>query len=519
MIVPPTPGPQSYVVLLFLYPLLSYILFQRLPLRHAMVWTIALGYLLLPAAWVVNINLPLVPSLDKALMPALMASVLMYVALRKQAAQSRYMRGDAASAAAPEWILPGLLPRSTIGAVLVLSMFGGAFMTVMTNTDPQVFGPTVLPGQRPYDFFGISLTMLITLIPLLLGRKFLADTEGHRILLTVLCSSALIYTLPALYEVRMSPQINIMVYGFFQHDFAQHIRAGGFRPVVFLDHGLLLGIFLTCAVIGMATLTRLTTGLPRALYMIGIPFLVGVLFLSKTLGALIIIVLLLPIALLLPIRLQLIAAACVAAITLTYPLLRGAGLIPTAEIAQIAHAFDADRGRSLGFRLDNEDEILERASERPLFGWSGYGRWMIYDEETGRTFTVADGEWIIAIAQWGWVGYIAKFGLLCLPLILFAIRQKRYEIGLATAGMCLVIAANLIDLIPNSNPSPLIWMAAGALLGRLETRRDTVADPAETETAARPAMARTAVPAAAARLSAETGRYSRFPQQHRRRSS
>lgn len=515
MIVPPTPGPQSYVVLLFIYPLLAYFLFKRLPLRPAMVWTIAAGYLLLPAAWVVNIDLPLIPSIDKTLMPPLMATVLMYFGLRKQAAQAKFLRGDEAARAAarPTWILPGLIPRSTIGAVLVFCMFGGAFMTIMTNTDVLYFGPTTLPAQRPYDFFAVSLSMLITLIPLLLGRKFLADKEGHKILLTVFCGSALIYSLPALYEVRMSPQLNIMIYGFFQHDFAQHMRAGGFRPVVFLDHGLLLGIFLACAVIGMATLTRLTTGLPRALYMIGIPFLMAVLFLSKTLGALIIIVLLLPVALFLPIRLQLIAAACVAAVTLTYPLLRGAGVIPTAEIAEMAYNFDADRGRSLGFRLQNEDEILERASERPLFGWSGYARWMIYDEETGRTFTVADGDWIITIAQWGWVGYIAKFGLLCIPLILFAIRQKRYEIGLATAGMCVMIAANLIDLLPNSNPSPLIWMAAGALLGRLETKSDTVLAASEAQ-----ATAQTAMPAAA-RMSADAGRYSRFPQQHHRRTS
>ena len=111
MIVPPIPGPQSYVVLLIVYPFLAYFLFQRLPLRSAMVWTITVGYLLLPAAWVVNIDLPLIPSVDKALMPVLMATVLMFFGLRKQAAQAKFKRGDPQAQNGPSWVLPGLLPR------------------------------------------------------------------------------------------------------------------------------------------------------------------------------------------------------------------------------------------------------------------------------------------------------------------------------------------------------------------------------------------------------------------------
>lgn len=46
-----------------------------------------------------------------------------------------------------------------------------------------------------------------------------------------------------LYEVRLSPQLHRIFYGYFPHSFAQQVRGGGFRPVVFLQHGLWVAFF------------------------------------------------------------------------------------------------------------------------------------------------------------------------------------------------------------------------------------------------------------------------------------
>ena len=51
-----------------------------------------------------------------------------------------------------------------------------------------------------------------------------------------------------IWEARMSPQINQQLYGFFAHDWLQHIR-NGFRPIIFLAHGLRVGIFLAMAMV------------------------------------------------------------------------------------------------------------------------------------------------------------------------------------------------------------------------------------------------------------------------------
>ena len=74
--------------------------------------------------------------------------------------------------------------------------------------------------------------------------------------------------------------------------------------------------------------------------------------------------------------------------------------------------------------------------------------------------------WIITIGSWGWVGYISQFGLLILPTIFLAARRRDLEISYATAGLALMLAANLLDMIPNATLTPLTWLIGGALAGR-----------------------------------------------------
>lgn len=57
-------------------------------------------------------------------------------------------------------------------------------------------------------------------------------------LLKVLALACLAYSLLALWEVRMSPRLNREIYGFFGHSWSQHVRYGGYRPILFLNHGI-----------------------------------------------------------------------------------------------------------------------------------------------------------------------------------------------------------------------------------------------------------------------------------------
>lgn len=474
----PVPGPQAYLIL-FLWPVVVAILFRKLPMQPAVIWSLLGAYLLLPTAWVVNVDMPLLPALEKHTLPAIVTVIFAALTLRRIEKAHQRLRTVPQGQFIRPMSLPGWLPRSAIGMGLFLVMIGGIFMSIMTNRDVLIYGDTVVPAMRLYDALSLILEVLVMLLPVFLGRKFLANDAGHRHLLTAMVVAAIGYSFLALYEIRMSPQLNNLVYGFFPHSWAQHIRGDGFRPLVFMDHGLVWAIFLSMSILAAATLARMTKDVARARYIMATCYLFAVLVLSKSLGALMITIVLLPVVLLMPVRLQLMAAAIIAGLSLSYPMLRGAHLIPTDAFVEIvATEIDPSRAQSLGFRFHHEDALLEKANERATFGWGGYTRWRIYDEQ-GNDLTVSDGAWIINIAQRGWVGYVAQFGFLSLPLILFFFRRKRYDVELATTGLCLIIAANLVDLLPNDSLSPLLWLAAGALLGRIELQRKDVAPSTE----------------------------------------
>ena len=450
-------------IALFGWPLVTVLAALRTHWPVAVIIGIFGGYLLLPERH--GINLPLLPTFNKDTIPSL-TLIILALLLRPGQWQAGMPQGTPAEIPRPGW-----LPTTMLGKLLLFLFLFGAIMTALTNGDQLVFGPRVTPGLSLYDGFASIVASTALLVPLILGRKYFASPEAHRLLLAGLVIAAFLYSFLALYEVRMSPRLNSMVYGFFPHDWRQHIRGDGFRPIVFLLHGLQLSLFLGMGTLAAIGLYRVSTGTKRTLALTAALWLFMALVLSKSLGALIVVIVLAPIVLFLSVRLQLPASMMVAVIVLTYPMLRSADVIPTDRLIAIAEDIDPGRAASLAFRIRHEDALLERAAERPLFGWGGRGRNRIYNEETGASQSVTDGSWVITIGSGGWAEYLSRFGLLTLPIILLALRSRRMEIDPATAGLSLVLMANAIDLIPNSGQTPITWLIAGALLGRLEFER------------------------------------------------
>ena len=71
-------------------------------------------------------------------------------------------------------------------------------------------------------------------------------------------------------------------------------------------------------------------------------------------------------------RAQARIAAAIAMGFLAMPALRHSGLVQFDGFVNWVNGFAPDRASSLQFRLDNEDELLARAMEQPLFGWGGW---------------------------------------------------------------------------------------------------------------------------------------------------
>lgn len=441
------PNAIAYLVLLT-WPLVAMAIFRKLPIERAVIWSILAGYLLLPPR--TAFDAPMIPPLDKFAIANLSAFLCATLLMKHKVA---------------------LLPDSWVARALLLLFMASPVATVMTNADPIWFNVGGLPGLRLYDLISVGTNQLLTVLPFFLGRQLLGKPDAHREFLVALSLAGLAYSLPMLVEIRLSPQINVWIYGFFQHDFLQMMRQGGFRPIVFLSHGLMVAFFTLTALLAATALWRLEPTARRGPWMLATGYLAVMLVLCKTMAVLIYAAALMPVLMVCGTKTQVRLAAVLAAFAMLYPILRGADLVPVDAILEQVAAQSADRAQSLEYRLDNEEVLLARAQERPWFGWGLWGRNLIYDVTTGKSDSVTDGTWIIVIGIFGWAGYIAQFGLLTLALLLFSFRVRKSVPGTLSpyAGpMALILGVNMIDLLPNSSLTPITWLMAGAMLGHVE---------------------------------------------------
>lgn len=516
-------------IVLLTSPIVFAVLFRLLPLKQAIVATFLTGYLLLPK--LPRYDLPLLPEISKDTIPALMALVCSLLAVMVAGRRSATVGAARLSPdRSARW-----LPTHIVLRVLLALILLGAVGTVLTNGDAvAITDERVLPGLRPYDLFNVVSSAFISLLPFMLGHRFLSDREGQRVLLIGLGLAGFIYCLPALAEIRLSPNLNRWVYGFFPHAWKQHLRAGGYRPVVFLHHGLWLGIFLAMTALAAFSVRSFLRDIRGMAWFAAGVWIAGTLFLAKSLGALIILTALLPLALFATTRLKLLASGLIVVAILIYPMMRGAHLVPIDSIISAAGRIDEERAGSLKFRLDQEEVLLQKFSEKPLFGWGTWGRSFVYNNETGEKTTVTDSQWILIIGYFGWAGYIGWFGLLGGSVLLLAFRRRDIELNPETGALGLVVTANIVDLMFNATLVPVTWLVAGSVAGALVTAPRTAPDDApaaEDRVPARPRRTgppQKAVPppglAGAARGSAPAaqavpggGRYTRQTRLHHRK--
>jgi hypothetical protein len=308
----------------------------------------------------------------------------------------------------------------------------------------------------------------------LLGRMYLTTPGAFRDLIIGTAMAAIIYLPLCLIELRISPQLHRFVYGFAQHDFNQTLRFGGYRPMVFMKHGLTLATWIVTALIMIAFLTwttsssklrgasresaRLTTYvvvlLPMAILMKSTAAALlgvggwGVLCLSRWL----------------PSRIWLLLLMAVPPV---YVSLRISGKFSGESLVQLAEKHVShDRAQSLKFRLDNENLLAERALEKRVYGWGGWGRARIQDE-WGKDRSVTDGLWIITFGDRGFVGLVALLLALHLPVyrFLFLFPPRTWsDPRIAPMAVCSVVTVLWsIDCLLNAGFNHTFLLIVGGL--------------------------------------------------------
>jgi len=324
----------------------------------------------------------------------------------------------------------------------------------------------------PYDGGSAVFEMsMIWGVPYLLGRVYFSEPGALHDLAVAVVTAALVYVPFCLWEVRMSPQLHASVYGFQPHEsFLQSVRFGGYRPSVFMNHGLAVGLFMTTGTLIALWIWR--TGARKDLWGVPIGWLCAALvmtaLLCKSTGALALLVLgfavlegarrlrssiPLLIVLLLP------PAYCVA---------RTAGWSGRPLVSLVSKLVNEERAESVEFRIVNEDLLIAKALHRPELGWARWGRSRVYDE-SGKDISIIDGLWILTLGTSGLVGLISLGVALALPaLLLMAVFPGRHwgDSRLAPATALAVVGTlGMIDDVFNSLLTPIFPAIAGSLGG------------------------------------------------------
>lgn len=442
----------AYIVLFGWFFVVLY-LFRAYSIQQAIVTSIIGGFLILPFG--LAVDPPLIPPLDKASIPSLAAFFIL-----------RFFLGRRIK----------VPPRFSLVGVCYIICLVGPFITVLNNSSPYGF----IRGLTSYDALSALIQQWIVLIPFILGYGFIRSADSVLVLLKSILIAGLFYSILMLFEVRMSPQLHNWVYGYHgMGGFAQQKRYDGFRPTVFLGHGLYVAFFAVTVLFTSEILSNIKERVSKR-FSAGqlTTYLFVVLVFCKSVASIIYGAVMLPLMHYGKVKLQIKVAVMIALFAILYPLMRLYDVLPLDDVLHFINSLDEARGQSLGYRFDMETMLLAHVREQVFFGWGGWGRNRVYSE-MGGDLTVADGYWMIIFGNYGLIGFLSVFGLLAMPIFKAASvmkgKVKSFD-QVTLAGMSLILAINMFDLLPNDTLTPLTWLVAGALLGRSEELKKQLKD-------------------------------------------
>ena len=429
------------------WPLFAVILYFVLPLNRATIWTILAAQLFLPVG--AFLKYEMVPQFDKKTIPNLciLAGCLIVQRFTKA------------------------VPLHLVAKFLLFVFLLGPIATSLLNGDPLFYGTRAVAGVGLYDAISTLESLCIDLIPFFIARRFLAQSDDTKEILRALVLAMLFYSVLLFFEMRFSPQLHNWVYGYNLAEFLQSVREEGYRPMAFMGHGLLAAFFVATSLMASVAFWRARTPL------INLPlsgpslYLATLLIMCKSFGATLYATAVAPLIGLASPRSQMRIAVLLVSVCLLYPTLRSMDLFPTALTVDAANLVSTERADSLQFRFEHEDQLLTHAFRRPVLGWGRFGRSRVYDPQTGEDLSVTDGDWVITIGQFGFVGFFAKFGLFAFVVFRAASALKFLKSNQDRIFLCaltLILSINIVDLLPNAGLVPWTWLLVGALLGRAD---------------------------------------------------
>jgi len=317
-------------------------------------------------------------------------------------------------------------------------------------------------------------------VPYVIGRAVFVNGQDVVNFAKVLVMGAAFYFPLCIFESRMGPQLHMWVYGStgrVQWETAEFWGILKFKPSVFLQSNLevtpLMGAALVCGLsLWLSGAVKKLAGVP--LKWLVVAAALGTV-LGKSLGGISLAVV--GCGMLWVCHKNRMAGVLLlaAAVPPVYMATRSMDMWTGREVVSFfSENVSERRASSFETRLVNEDRLVERALQRPAFGWAGWNRSRIFDQ-WGNDISRTDGLWVIAIGGNGLVGLAALWGAMLLPVVGAVVAgggwMMRRENGVMLA-MGVVVVMHAVDCLFNAMPNPMYMMAAGALGAYVVRRRE-----------------------------------------------
>jgi hypothetical protein len=326
-----------------------------------------------------------------------------------------------------------------------------------------------------YDGGSATLAKIVAWgIPYFIGRIYFDNLAALRDLCIGLFAGAVAYIPFCWVEFAISPRLHKIVYGWHPGNFGQTKRSGGWRPMVFMKHGLMCGMWMASGAVAGLRLWQ-SRSVPKRVPVVGsytgavVCGLILTLVLCKSFGALVLMIIgsaLIPVVA----RFRIvIPVVCLCLLPAVYMAARGSGWWDAESLIAASLAIsNEERSESLAFRIKNENILINKALERPIFGWAGWKRSFIFNSN-GVAVSVPDGLWIVAFGQNGLFGLCALTLTLLMPQVLFLKMfppfMWRESAVSAIAPLSILLGLFMIDNLFNDMFNPAMLLSSGGLTG------------------------------------------------------
>lgn len=337
-----------------------------------------------------------------------------------------------------------------------------------------IFAPIpscVLSGFGAYEGISGALDHSIGWgFPYFIGRLYFSDVDSLRELAISFFIGGVVYLPLVLFEVRMSPQLHTWVYGYYQHSWLQTVRGGGFRPTLFMQHGLAVAMFMATASISGTYVwyqkkLNPIVFIPAWTMVFGV--IVGTLLCKSAYSIMLMIACIGTLIVSERLRTKWVLFGF-ALIPLMYMMARTFGNWNAQVLRDLASTFGTERLESLEVRLESEDALWRWVQGNLAFGRGRLESLMDAPREIYGRF-IPDGFWLIALGKYGFFGLISQFAMLlspCFPyLVRFPTKQvfsKRFS---GATCLYLIVISYALDNLLNAMLNPMYLLAVGGLVG------------------------------------------------------